>query len=94
MRYSKSFLFLVQEKNQLSIANALEMILFLAVLFVLSPLVSCVKGPLIWKDEFDGANINQATWKHWITGWRGGVNQFQYYHNYKENRFVTLNLIH
>lgn len=40
---------------------------------------------LIFEDNFD--TLNQSTWQHLITSWRGGQSQFQYYTNRTENRY-------
>lgn len=45
-----------------------------------------VRGPLIWQEEFDA--LDYSKWMHLITGWRGGNNEFQYYHNYTQNRYI------
>ena len=41
------------------------------------------RGPLIWQEEFN--TLDTTRWKHLITGWRGGNNEFQYYDNLPEN---------
>lgn len=41
-------------------------------------------GELIFEDEFNTFDLNR--WKHLITAWRGGNNEFQYYTNRTENR--------
>jgi len=38
----------------------------------------------VWQEEFN--TLNATRWKHIITGWRGGNNEFQYYDNLPENR--------
>lgn len=43
------------------------------------------RGPLVWQDDFN--TLNTASWKHLITGWRGGNNEFQYYTDRAENRY-------
>jgi hypothetical protein len=43
-----------------------------------------VRGPIIWQDEFEF--LDYSKWMHLITAWRGGNNEFQYYHNLTENR--------
>ena len=68
----------------------MELLILAVLLLVSPPLVFGNKGPLLWKEEFDGTNINTQVWKHWITGWRGGQNQFQYYHNSSRNRLTQL----
>jgi len=45
-------------------------------------------GPLIWQEEFDF--LDYSRWKHLITGWRGGNGEFEYYHNYSQNRQITI----
>ena len=44
------------------------------------------RGPLIWQEEFDA--LDYSRWKHLITAWRGGNNEFQYYDNLPENRYI------
>ena len=44
------------------------------------------KGALIFGDEFN--TFNKSVWNHMITSWRGGLNQFQYYTNRSENRWI------
>jgi len=44
------------------------------------------RGHLIWSEEFD--TLDTSRWKHLITGWRGGNNEFQYYDNLPENSFA------
>ena len=39
---------------------------------------------LVWQEEFD--SFDTKRWKHLITGWRGGNNEFQYYDNLPQNR--------
>ena len=46
------------------------------------------RGPMVFQDEFD--SLNKGNWKHLITGWRGGNNEFQYYTNRTENRYVNV----
>lgn len=46
---------------------------------------SQVRGPIIWQDEFE--YLDYTKWMHLITAWRGGNNEFQYYHNLTENRY-------
>jgi len=41
---------------------------------------------MVFQDEFD--SLNKGNWKHLITGWRGGNNEFQYYTNRTENSYV------
>jgi hypothetical protein len=48
---------------------------------------SPARGPLIWQEEFD--SLDYSRWKHLITAWRGGNNEFQYYDNLPENRYTT-----
>ena len=43
------------------------------------------RGAIVWQDEFDA--FNKGSWKHLITGWRGGNNEFQYYTDRAENRY-------
>lgn len=47
---------------------------------------SQVRGPIIWQDEFEF--LDYTKWMHLITAWRGGNNEFQYYHNLTENSYV------
>ncbi len=42
------------------------------------------RGPIIWQDEFEF--LDYSKWMHLITAWRGGNQEFQYYHNLTENR--------
>ncbi len=49
---------------------------------------SPARGPLIWQEEFD--SLDYSRWKHLITAWRGGNNEFQYYDNLPENRYYYL----
>ena len=44
------------------------------------------RGPLIWQEEFDF--LDYSRWKHLITAWRGGNGEFEFYHNYSQNRCV------
>jgi len=44
------------------------------------------RGELIFSDEFD--TLNTSTWQHVITGWRGGNDEFEFYHNHPENSYV------
>ena len=46
-------------------------------------------GPIIWQEEFD--LLDRGRWKHLITAWRGGNNEFQYYDNLPENRYLPPN---
>ena len=43
-----------------------------------------VRGSIIWQDEFEF--LDYGKWMHLITAWRGGNQEFQYYHNLTENR--------
>ena len=61
------------------------------VVLLLAALAACAearimspRGSLIFADEFD--TFDKNVWNHLITSWRGGQNQFQYYHNLPENR--------
>ena len=45
------------------------------------------KREILWQEEFDGPTLNLSAWKHFVTGWRGGNDEFQYYNDYQENRF-------
>jgi beta-glucanase (GH16 family) len=45
-----------------------------------------LRGSIVWQDEFDA--FNKGSWKHLITGWRGGNNEFQYYTDRAENSYV------
>jgi len=56
----------------------------LILIFVTKSLLVEARGPLIWQEEFDF--LDYSRWKHLITGWRGGNNEFQYYDNLPENR--------
>ena len=47
-------------------------------------LQSLPRGPIIWQEEFD--YLDYGRWKHLITAWRGGNNEFQYYDNLNQNR--------
>ncbi|XP_046456406.1 beta-1,3-glucan-binding protein-like [Daphnia pulex] len=44
------------------------------------------RGPIIWQDEFEF--LDYSKWMHLITAWRGGNQEFQYYHNLTENSYV------
>lgn len=65
-------------------------------IFTLFALIACgqaasieaqARGPIIWQEEFD--YFDGGKWKHLITAWRGGNNEFQYYDNLGENRYKT-----
>ena len=103
MKHLISFLFLgsilKQGTIQLARHNFLAMSLFhwpllvillLGVVFhsVLSQSEGGVKGALIFQEEFD--TLNTSRWQHLITGWRGGNNEFQYYTNRTENRYLLM----
>ena len=55
-------------------------------IFLLTACLVEGRGPLIWQEEFN--TLDTGRWKHLITGWRGGNNEFQYYDNFPENRYV------
>ena len=42
------------------------------------------KATLIWQEDFD--SLDERTWKHLVTAWRGGNDEFQYYRNNRKNR--------
>jgi hypothetical protein len=41
---------------------------------------------LVWSDEFD--RLDESKWQHFVTGWRGGNGEFQYYRNNRTNSYV------
>jgi len=45
-------------------------------------------NPLIWSDEFDGDSIDESKWTHFVSGWRGGNHEFQYYRNNRKNSYI------
>jgi len=45
-------------------------------------------NPLIWSDEFDGPDIDETKWTHFVSGWRGGNHEFQYYRNNRKNSYI------
>ncbi len=44
------------------------------------------RGDLIFNEEFD--TIDESRWTHWISGWRGGNWEFQYYRNNRKNSYA------
>lgn len=47
---------------------------------------------LVWQDEFDF--LDESKWQHFVTGWRGGNWEFQYYRNNRKNSFVRDGLLY
>lgn len=43
-----------------------------------------IEPRIIWQDEFD--TLDEGRWKHLVTAWRGGNDEFQYYRNNRKNR--------
>jgi len=44
------------------------------------------RGNLIFNEEFDA--LDESRWTHWVSGWRGGNWEFQYYRNDRRNTYV------
>ena len=44
------------------------------------------RGQLIFDEEFD--TIDESRWTHWVSGWRGGNWEFQYYRNNWKNSYT------
>lgn len=57
----------------------------------LAPAQIC-SGQLLFEDNFD--TLNQTKWKHEISLWGGGNNEFQWYVNDRFNSFVTDGNLH
>ena len=46
----------------------------------------------MWQEEFDSLDTNR--WEHFVTGWRGGNHEFQYYRNDRRNSYVRDGLLY
>jgi len=44
------------------------------------------KGALIFDEEFN--DLDESKWTHFVSGWRGGNWEFQYYRNNRKNSYV------
>jgi len=49
---------------------------------------------LVWRDEFDGTEIDKAKWEHEVNCWGGGNNEDQCYVNESKNAFVEAGQLH
>ena len=47
---------------------------------------------LVWSDEFDF--LDETKWQHFVTGWDGGNDEFQYYRNNRTNSYVKNGLLY
>jgi len=53
---------------------------------------SNVRGELIFDEEFN--TIDESKWTHFVSGWRGGNWEFQYYRNDRKNSYVQDGVLH
>ncbi len=47
---------------------------------------------LVWSDEFDF--LDESLWTHWVSAWRGGNWEFQYYRHNDKNSYVDDGVLH
>jgi hypothetical protein len=64
--------------------KALDPMLFIVVMIIMGKVSS---EKMIWSDEFD--SLDEGKWKHLVTAWDGGNQEFQYYRNSRNNRLVV-----
>ena len=81
----KTFCFILATFAAVLIVLAVIAIIFLLILEP-GPLTDQDSETLVWAEEFD--ILNEATWQHLVTGWRGGNHEFQYYRDDRRNSFV------
>ena len=55
-------------------------------LFLIFVRLATAQDTLVWQEEFD--SLDESTWEHFVTGWRGGNHEFQYYRNNRKNSYV------
>lgn len=71
--------------------STMKFLLFSLILCTAALAAPSPKGPIIWQEEFD--SLDTTRWKHLITAWRGGNNEFQYYTDRGENRYTDKNIL-
>merc|ERR1711973_197469 len=73
-------------KNNMSNRAAVFLILGVCLYGSLSDKLNTKKGDLIFNEEFD--HLDEDRWTHFVSGWRGGNWEFQYYRNNRKNSYV------
>jgi len=66
----------------MSLAKALLLLALSSV--ALSASTHNPKETLIWEDNFDG--LDEGRWRHLVSAWSGGNQEFVYYRNVRKNR--------